>query len=401
MKTFTPALAAAAFAGMLSIVSATPAAAQASGWQAWVGCWTASAPGQTLVDFRVAPVVCVAPTSSPDAVEITTLGETKLLSRDTIDASGTEHAVATKNCTGVQSARWSADQRRVYLRSATTCDGLRSTTSAILSMTPQGEWIEARGIQAGEGENVRVARYRAVQTPASFDSLGGAKLTAIPAARIAAGAPVGPAAVTEAARNADAGVVEAWIMERGQPFRLDAATLVSLADAGVPARITDAMVAVSNPESFHVARAESGEDHVTGQRIVTAIYPTYDPYGYRSRYGYGYGYGYSPYDYYLYNGLYNGYGRYGYGYGYGGGFYSPPIIVINGSGDGPHGQVVKGRGYTQNGGTENTGRTATTRDRAPAAQPTASTAPASSSSSSSSSSSNSSTSSERTAHARP
>src|SRR3978361_1562913 len=81
-------------AGML--VSATsPASAQNTGprWQAWVGCWTPSIPGQTVVDLKVAPVLCVAPTANANAVEISTLGETKVLGRDTIDAGGTTTAI--------------------------------------------------------------------------------------------------------------------------------------------------------------------------------------------------------------------------------------------------------------------------------------------------------------------
>ncbi len=57
----------------------------------------------------------------------------KIVSTQRIDASGAERPVDAKGCTGVQRATWSADERRIYLRSASTCDGLKSTTSAILA----------------------------------------------------------------------------------------------------------------------------------------------------------------------------------------------------------------------------------------------------------------------------
>src|SRR4051812_43913136 len=77
----------------VALISASPAAAQNAGprWQAFAGCWTPAVAGQTVVDFKLAPVMCVQPTSNPNAVEIVTMSDVKVLSRDTIDASGTEH----------------------------------------------------------------------------------------------------------------------------------------------------------------------------------------------------------------------------------------------------------------------------------------------------------------------
>jgi hypothetical protein len=400
----------------LVILPATQATAQNTGprWQAWIGCWTSSIAGQNTVDFKVAPVVCVAPTSNADAVELTTLSDTKVLSRDTIDASGAEHVFTTKNCSTIQTARWSADERRIYFKSVGTCDGLKSTTSSILAIVPSGEWIEVRGLSAGEGSSVRVARYRAVSTPA--DSLSSANdKTTTAAARIAASAPIGTTAIGEAVKNVDPKVVESWILEGDQRFKLDAKTLVAMADAGIPGNVTDAMIAASNPDAFQVARADRGrnDDDVRGNRIYGGVMTPsscdpysryYDPYdcrysgdyAYRSRYGYGYGSGY---------GL-----GYGYGNGYNNGYYYPPVVIISGTpGADANAKAVKGHGYTQNG--SGSSGTASTRDKsssAPAAKPSNSTNTGSASSSNTGSSSSSSnttntntSTSDRTAHARP
>ena len=348
-----------ALAAAFSLVALTSAGAQQMSagprWQAWLGCWNSAAPGESYGSAQFdTPVVCITPTSNADVVEVATLADGRVIKRDSIDASGREKAIQSKGCEGTQLARWSADERRVYLKSASSCDGMRSSASSILGMTPAGEWLDVRGVSAGEGQSVRVARYHDIGLPSSIpaeiaDALRGRSMSS-QSARIAAGATIGTNAVTEAVRSASAPVVEAWLLERGQRFALNANNLVALADAGIPEGVTDAMVAVSNPEAFQVARADERSSRNamddstpgTGRRILVDLDPYYSPYGWGySRYGYnGYGYG-------------NGYGSgYGYGNGYGGygNYGGAPIIIVTGTqGAGAaSGQMVKGQGYTQN-----------------------------------------------------
>jgi hypothetical protein len=347
--------------GILAIASSAAAAQQASvgpKWQGWIGCWTASPAGESAFAPAPAngPVVCITP-SLGDAVDVTTVDAGKIVSTQRIDASGAERALETKGCTGTQRANWSKDERRIYLRSASTCNSLKSTTSAILAMTASGEWLDVHGISSYGSEEVRVARYRDAGIPAGIPSEIATTLrdrsAPSEAARIAAGGSVGSAAVIEASHAADSAVVSAWLMEREQRFDIDAKTLVQLADAGVPGAVTDALVAVSNPNVFHVARAsqEIAMDDsslyttpIRERRRVSTMGVPYDPwswgylgYGYPS--GYGYGYGSLGY------GRYGSYGYGGYPLGYGGG-YVPPIIVVT-SAEQQRGQMVKGRGYTQ------------------------------------------------------
>ena len=395
-------------AALVSLSAATGAAQQANGsrWQGWLGCWTAAAP-DALVPAS-APVVCITPTSNADVVNVATVQDGKVLATRTIDASGTAQPIEAKDCSGTQSAEWSADARRVYLKATADCAGTTRTTSGILAMSPTGEWLDVQGMAAGEGENVRVARYRDAglpeTLPADIKSALEGRSASVQGARVAAGADIGTRAVIEASKKATPSVVEAWLLERGQRFTLDASTLVQLADAGVPARVTDALVAVSNPQQFAVAHPTPDvqynrtEDDVTGRRIpVFLAPPPYDPFGwgYSSYYGYGYPYGY-------------GYGsRYGYPYGGFGGYYGypyyggAPVIVVPGGTvpGGSGGRMVKGQGYRPGVGSGSTGRTARPRNQ-PAPSDTRSSGTSSSSGSSSSGSSQP-ASTTRTARPRP
>jgi len=351
----------------VSLAAGTSAAQQASAsrWQGWLGCWTAVSP-DALVP-TAGPLVCITPTSNADVVNVTTVQGSKVISTKTIDASGTTQAIEAKDCTGTERAEWSADARRVYLKAVANCAGTTRTTSGILAMSPAGDWLDIQGLAAGEGENVHVARYRDAGLPESLPAEIHAALagrgTSVQGARVAAGADIGTTAVIEATKKATPAVVEAWLLERGQRFSLDARTLVQLADAGVPARVTDALVAVSNPGTFQVAHVDPRtqynrpDDEIMGRRIpVYLAPPLYDPFGWGySSYGYGYGYGY-PYGY----GYGNAYGNY-YGYPYYGG---APVIVVPGGNvsGGSGGRMVKGQGYQPGVGASSTGRTAQPRN---------------------------------------
>lgn len=354
-------------AALVSLSAATGAAQQASGsrWQGWLGCWTPAAPDALMPS--AAPLVCITPTSNADVVNVATVQDGKLLATKTIDASGTAQPIEAKDCSGTQEADWSADARRVYLKAVANCAGTTRTTSGILAMSPTGDWLDVQGIAAGEGENVRVARYRDAglpeNVPADIRSALEGRTPSVQGARIAAGANIGTSAVIEASKQATPAVVEAWLLERGQRFSLDAKTLMQLADAGVPARVTDAMIAVTNPQAFAVAHLapttqyNRPDDEVTGRRIpVFLAPPMYDPFGWGYS-GYGYGYGY-PYGY--------GYGsNYGYGGYYGYPYYGTPVIVVPGSGNIPGtsgGRMVKGEGYQPGVGASNSGRTARPRN---------------------------------------
>ena len=377
-------------------------------WRAWLGCWAA------IVDSSrgMSPssrVVCVAPTDDANIVDVSAFSDGQVLSRDRIDASGRPHVVDVNNCTGTETAHWSDDQRRVYLRSSVICDGIPRQMTAVLAVNQRGEWLDVRNTTIGTESNVRVARYRDVGIPDGVPSdithpLIEHRMSTL-SARIATGAPMGIAAIVEASHFLDASTLEAFTRESGQRFATDARTLTELADAGVPARVTDAMIEASNRTVFTGDRDEAvyrrlprscgiygcyggsasdAWDQGTGQRIYVTVYPAYDPWGFGywpfGRY-YARGLlGYAPYGYAPYGGAPYGYGGgwYGFGDNYRGrsvtGYYRPPVIVLhaNQGGTESRGRSERGRGYSPGeqagprkpdtpGEAPHTGRTATPR----------------------------------------
>lgn len=337
-------------AGVLALAPGAAGAQQPSGtWQPWLGCWSAGPSVGGVAASAMAPVVCITPTADASVVEIATIAGDSVVGTQRIDAGGREQPLTATGCAGTQRAEWSADGRRVYLRAAAVCDGQERVTSGIIAMSPDGEWLDVQGVATGGRDAVRVARYHEVSVPRGApariaSSLAG-RTGSVLGSRLATGGTIGTTAVLEASRSVTPAVAEAWLMERGQIFPLDARELVRLADAGMPARVIDAMVAVSNPTVFAVARSEradrgargarADDDDVAGRRVYVYMDPAYSPYGW----------GYSPY---AYSAL--GYGRYGYGYGggyYGYPGYQAPIVIAPQQPAIARGRAVKGRGYTQ------------------------------------------------------
>jgi hypothetical protein len=315
-----------------------------------------------VVDGGHAPgrLVCVVPASGASgasgasAVEVVTAVDGEVTARERVEATGERRPVTRDGCSGWESAEWSADARRVYLRSEHECaGGLRQRSSGVFAISPAGEWLDVQGVSAGGHAGVRVLRHRQAAVPASLPAelrtaLAGRGF-ATGAARTAAAAPIDAREVVEASRQVDAPVVEAWLAERGQGFAIDGRGLVALADAGVPERVIDMMVALSYPKVFAVnpatrqgelrPAADSGRaaDRFAGDpRIGPTVFV--DPYGY----------GYSPFGWSRYSPF--GYSPYGYGFGWYPG--TGPVIVIrdpDGGGVEPasRGRAVKGRGYTR------------------------------------------------------
>ncbi|AHG88913.1 hypothetical protein J421_1376 [Gemmatirosa kalamazoonensis] len=329
-------------------------------WRAFVGCWQPVSPDNaiTTTDDAKAMRVCVVPSGGPSEVDVMNVVNGKVAERTHVDATGAKHEIGREGCTGVESAEWSADGLRVYLKADLTCDGVKRSTSGILAFAPSGEWLDVQGVTTGKNSGVHVTRYRPVTDlaglPAEVTSrISGAAL-AVSTARGAAAGPIGPEDVTDAVKHAQTPVVEAWLLERGQGFALDAKDLVSLADAGVPGSVTDLMVALTFPKTFAINRGSRDADLLRpsnasqGNVVSGRTIPVYiDPYGY-SPFGWGaYGSYYSPYGYRYGYGSPYGYPYGGYGYGYSG-----PIIIVR-NGDTPatpstNPRVVRGQGYTEN-----------------------------------------------------
>lgn len=363
------------FSAMLSAGIAISGSAQttppAQRWDAWMGCWRAER-APTAAATASSPYVCVSPTNRTSAVEVVTIDGSKILSRDTIDASGEAITSTAQGCQATKKGQFSADGRRVLLRSDVNCQDAKRTTTGMLAIAPTGEWLDIQSVTAYGNTGIRVTRYHEAR-PSRTDSLPAEvqrqldRSGAVAAARTLAGGSLAVRDIAEATRLVDTSVVQAWIVERGARFQLDASNLVSLAEAGVPGSITDVMVGVSYPGHFAVAQprsmgAYSDLSSLDSARIADRYID--DRCGLFSassyscgRYGYGYGglYGYGLYGYNTYGGGYYGPG-YTYG-GYYGGFYNAPVVVVKGDQQQAvsHGRIVNGSGYTPGSGSSSSG----------------------------------------------
>jgi hypothetical protein len=216
---------------------------------------------------------------------------------------------------------------------------------------------------------------------------------AVSTARDAAGAPPEPDDVVEASHHVAPGVVEAWLVEEGEGFALDARGLEHLKQAGVSDRVIDVMVALSYPKVFAIDLAShSGErrapepgGYMRRPNVYGLGYDSpfgcYSPYSWDCYSPYGWEY-YSPY----FSSPYGYYSPYGYFSGYG--FYpGGGVIVVSGGGGqvARHGRMVIGRGYTK-GGAGQTASPRRSRGSSESSQPSSSGRSSGSSSSGSSSS---------------
>jgi hypothetical protein len=339
------------------------ASAVAPTWDAWLGCWRAVGE-EALGDG----VVCVLPGDDATSVRIVTVEGGELAGETMLRADGIARAVDEGGCTGQESAYWSRDGRRVFVRTELDCNGVRRVSTGALAFVAENEWIDAQALAVGEQHAARSIRYRAIRaesTPQAVAALLPAdRDLAREAARLRAAAPLQLDDVIEAAGVIAPPALEALLAARQQGFGLDARTLVRLEQAGVPTSVIDIMIALSYPRSFAVEQPRSAPPAYGGGAMLPYYGYNTDCYDVRysdlrwrpdcaymfrySRYGYGsrYGMGYSPW----------GYDPYGWRYG------QPVVVIVRpepapGAGTGSGG-LVRGRGYTRDGGTQSSGTAA-------------------------------------------
>jgi hypothetical protein len=314
-------------------------------WLPWLGCWEAvDAPAD-------APLTCVRP-SRDGGVELLSVTVDGVVERRPFRADGVERPLATEECAGSESAEFSADGTRVYLRGEQSCDGGHPrTTRGLIAMVDRDQWIEVQTMEVGGRSMAWMQRYapasRARATAAgqaAIQEMVDRRAQAIRTARMFASAPITVDEVIEAYARTDAEAVRLWVTEQAYRIDLDARRLVRLANAGVPDDVIDVVVAVAYPEQFAIADADAEWiDRRPRRGVYGPRYPVYlDPY--------------YPY-----------YGRGWGGMGWGGyGYYRPPVVVIPRDGS-TGGRVVQGRGYTR--GTASPAGTPRSRGEAQATPP--------------------------------
>lgn len=412
MIKFPPVLSRAAASGLLlfagvALAAAVEAQTPDSRWQPWLGCWTAgNTSGLGSPETNVAAgLVCVVPSANGAGVDLATVANGVVAHRERVNPTGARTPKTVDGCPGWESATWSADGRRLLLRSELVCaNNVTVRGSGVFAISSKGEWILVQGNTVGANATARVVRYQAAGL--ELERAAGGKVddsapvhlvTATPglsarSARIAAGDAVQPDDVLEVARLVDGPVAEAWLNEINQRFSVNAAQLVRLADAGLPPNMVDLMVALSYPQRFALERTERTPEELGNRGSAYGSGSGYSGIsgrrgGFDTRWDCGYGSRMLSYGYYgdsCYPGFYGlsalgyygayGYGAYGYGpYGYGAynnGYYfgrQPLVIIQRGSSvsSQPRGRAVNGSGYTRGSGEPASRGGSSASDRAP------------------------------------
>ena len=225
-------------------------------WLPWIGCWTPSGASEDAAP-GVAGVqrTCVAPAADGAGVDLINIRGGSITDRIGIDAAGAQRPVTREGCTGWESARWSEDAERLFLRSELVCSGtVTRTSSGIIAVASASDWVDVQVVRVGDQRSTRVLRYRSV---VDTTALGLAIAAAVrdrelarQTARLAAASTPTIADVIEASRHVDASVVEAWLLQRMPRMTVAAASLRQLADAKVASSVIDLVVALAEPDRF-------------------------------------------------------------------------------------------------------------------------------------------------------
>src|SRR2546423_4561955 len=219
----------------------TSAAAQSpnnvdSRWLAFLGCWEPMESAKTQL--------CILPAGA-NAVDLVTIQKGQILNRERI-ATGERVETTRADCSSWQTAEWSARTVRVYLRSGENCAARQTMGTGVITMARDGRhWFYIQGMTVAGQTGVRVQRYREVRTdfivPDELKSALRMDFTATMQARAVGAAALSTEDVVEATQHLDEPVLEAWLVDRGDGFDLDAKQIVALAARGVPSRVTDLM----------------------------------------------------------------------------------------------------------------------------------------------------------------
>ena len=355
----------------------------------WMGSWRLvsnkvnSSESELVKDF----LLTISPGSNENSITMKGYRDETPLAEEVIIVDGLRHQLTDDKCTGWYLYSWSENGKRLLLNSEPTCPGDPPRVISGMSIIDEkGDWLDIQLLRNGEQKVINIRKYRNVDNESV--TLSAIKLNRINSSRSAAGENFSINEIIELSGKVESEVLETALLEMGKSFPINSKNLIYMADAKVPSRVIDLMVALSFPDKFIVE----------GETISLA----------QEDYRQGYGYFHMPYRYcsyahsfypwhwasstcvpcgYSYLGWY---GRYDIYYP----FWTPPYYTGGGGGDREinNGRLIGGRGYTSK-SSESSSRRARPR-YAPAAQRSRSSTTKSSSSSSSSSSSESSNSSE-------
>jgi uncharacterized membrane protein YgcG len=358
--------------GSVSPVQAQVAQSASNPWAAFYGCWAPTEGSRSLA------VTCVLPAEgAPLAIEQLDVVAGNVVRSVSLHADGRRRDIDAAGCTGWESAAFSVDGARVYARGSATCgDAGEQLTSGLLSITPEGQFLEVSSVRAGEQRSVTTRRYALlpwVEVPPALQPRLAATARLAEGARTRAALPVDMDRLEDALQFADAKVVEAWMAETGvgvSSFRVTRRELERLVAMNAPTGIIDLSVALANPVQFapRVERAGGGPnawDRPLYSGLGIGSIHQFDAFCDQLQFGLFSWRGSFPlwsmvpglplsfngnFPECFGRGLYSSwaFGPYGrFGYGYVGNGYVGPGVVVTTEPRRPPGTVTKGRGYTQ------------------------------------------------------
>src|SRR6476469_7565175 len=201
---------------LLGLAGAATAQTTGPRWSAFAGCWMPVASDGSRNVAANTPRICVVPGADNNSADLLTVVRVSITERARVDAYGSQHAVSKQGCNGWEKAEFSADGRRLFLRSEQTCaGGLARTTSGIFAVTPSGDWVNVTNVAADSTNAVRVTRYGSTMAtatmPAEIRETLAARELSDRTARVAAQREVSIASVIEATRFVAPATTEAWI----------------------------------------------------------------------------------------------------------------------------------------------------------------------------------------------
>ncbi len=339
-------------------------------FQPWMGCWRPSAQSRVAGGGETPKppsMACVVPsTTIAGSVDLVVFDSANVSTRSAVPLPGTRAAKSIDGCAGTETATWMPDDRRLLMQADLACGrGARRSETGLMTMSSAGEWMQVQHLDVGgnSATSVMTLRY-VVDSLGEWTRLGASAAPSTLSLRLAVGAPLINRDVLEVAKRAPAALTEAWLTETRQQFSVSGQELVRLADGGMPSRVIDLMIAISNPETFAVRTPGVDWNRPINSDVITGGIASsrarggcsrmddfcYGPGG-MGAWGLGWQYGLSPFDAYSL--------RYGYGglfnpYGFGNGFYpgNTPIIIVNRGDTDPAtrvnaGRAVRGGGYTR------------------------------------------------------
>jgi hypothetical protein len=311
-------------------------------WLPWIGSWRliSNTVNQSDSGMKGSFLLTIGPGPNLDSVVMTGSRDGVVLFDGKVVAAGSRQPIQEENCKGWYEYSWSDTGKRLLFSSESTCaDGVPRKISGLSIFTGRSEWADIQLMQSGEEKVITIRRYLASDTDMSLADIK--RTTALNADRIEASTNFSINEIIEMTPKTASEVLEAALMEMRKPFPLDAKSLERLADAGVPPKIVDLMVAITYPDRFTVQR-----NTVAPREEPKPVYSSSGtfigyPYPWSSL---GYWYPYDPF-FPFYN-AYSPFWWYGYwwwDYPY---YWGPPYYPGGGYGI-DRGRLVAGDGYSR------------------------------------------------------